>query len=488
VRRLTKLLSLLLSITVFVACNERISNLPSVEGEFEQILQKTHAAGFAVAIVKKDSVIYSNGFGYRDLKNNLPVDINTLFPLGSCTQAFTSSILGLLNSDSKISFDDSPSLYIPELEFWNDTLNSLITLNTMSMHRTGLPRYEVPTMLFPLDSRDDLIQRIKYYRPQSDVNEKFLYNNHMYALLGIVAERIEEEPWEQIVEQRIFNPLDMTNSNCSIDELNTSENSAVGYATLLDNSNSYEEYVDLSSLAPAGAINSSAREMANWLMAWLNDGMYESKSVLPQSYVSEMINSIGQKDYINGWSLGYYKGIEKLEHGGNIAGFTSRIVLFPKEDLGIVVLTNQTHSLLPQIVANTASDIILELERTDWVEKLGSRRNNQTNEEPKKGAEFSQKRNLEEFAGDFNHPAFGLLELFVNQDSLFLKTGKNRIIWLKSYENDIFDLIEPGKTGKEPDHMPYLLNFISDDNGNISAVKTNSGDGNLIFERINNEN
>lgn len=480
-----KLIFVLLCTMVLKNCDRRNSDIVSIENELELIGQKTKAAGFAITVIKEDSVVYSNGFGYRDLKNRLPVNENTLFPIGSCTKAFTSSLLGLLNSKGKISFNDFPSLYIPELEFWNDTLNSSISLNTMSMHKTGLPRYEVPAMLIPLKSRYDLIGRVKYYRPQSGVNEKFIYNNHMYALLGIVSERVEEKTWEGLIRQEIFTPLEMSRSNCTTDELTKSDNIALGYTTLPDNTNKHEAYFDLSALAPAGVINSSVIEMAHWLKSWINNGAYKGKTVLPESHVVELVNSIGQIDYNHGWSLGFYKGIEKLEHGGNIAGFTSRVVLFPRENIGIVVLANQTHSLLPQIVANTASDVMLNLDRTNWVKELGVRRDNtQASNESNKSPELNPLLDHTTFTGNYGHPAFGSFQVFAEKDSLFINTGMNNKIWLKPYGKNVFDLIEPGKHGNELNHIPYLFKFFPGDNGDISAVKMESDDGDLFFNKV----
>ncbi len=68
---------------------------------FARVLKEWHAAGFAVAVVEKDKVVYAKGFGYRDYENKIPVTPNTLFAIGSCTKAFTASLLGILNKDCR---------------------------------------------------------------------------------------------------------------------------------------------------------------------------------------------------------------------------------------------------------------------------------------------------------------------------------------------------------------------------------------------------
>ena len=109
---------------------------------FQRVLKDQKAVGFAVAVVNKDKIIYAKGFGYRDNEKKLPVTPNTLFAIGSCTKAFTASLLGLLNKDGKVDFDKSPREYLPQLHFFNKEMDDEITLRDMMCQRTGLPRHD----------------------------------------------------------------------------------------------------------------------------------------------------------------------------------------------------------------------------------------------------------------------------------------------------------------------------------------------------------
>src|SRR5690606_35074694 len=114
----------------------------------ENILETWKGAGFAVAVVEKDKIIYSKGFGYRDYENKIPVTPNTLFAIGSSSKAFTSGLLGILRGDKKLSFDDSPIRHIPELRFYNNEMNNGITIKDLMTHRTGLPRHDLSWYYF----------------------------------------------------------------------------------------------------------------------------------------------------------------------------------------------------------------------------------------------------------------------------------------------------------------------------------------------------
>ncbi len=97
------------------SANDRFAGL---DAAFNQILKDWHAAGFAVAVVEKDKVIYNKGFGYRDLEKKLPVTPATLFAIGSCTKAFTASLLGLLQKDGKVDFDKPAHNYLQVFFFY----------------------------------------------------------------------------------------------------------------------------------------------------------------------------------------------------------------------------------------------------------------------------------------------------------------------------------------------------------------------------------
>ena len=70
-----------------------------------KVLKDWHAAGVTIAVVEKNQVVYTGGFGYRDLDKKLPVTENTQFAIGSCTKAFTAPILGMLEKDGKLNID-----------------------------------------------------------------------------------------------------------------------------------------------------------------------------------------------------------------------------------------------------------------------------------------------------------------------------------------------------------------------------------------------
>ena len=124
--------------TVMVSTAQTDKRLKGIEKELNALLKRT--TWIAVAVIQKDKVIYSSGFGYRDYENKIPVDSNTLFAIGSSTKAFTCAILGQLKNEGKLTFQDSPLKYVPGLKFYNNNLNeNIIIEDLMSMKRASAP-------------------------------------------------------------------------------------------------------------------------------------------------------------------------------------------------------------------------------------------------------------------------------------------------------------------------------------------------------------
>ncbi|MBN4085134.1 serine hydrolase [Flavobacteriaceae bacterium AH-315-B10] len=469
--------------------------LEGIEKELNKILGETHAAGFAVAVVEKEKIIYAKGFGYSDLGNKTLANANTLFAIGSSTKAFTSAILGQLRHDDKLSFDDSPIKYIPELEFYSDDMNNHIIIKDLMSHRTGLPRHDYSWYLFPTFDKDSLIQRIQYQEPFTGIRQQWYYNNFMFLVQGIIAERITGKSWEDNIRERFFKPLGMTRSNVTIDELEKSTNAAVGYQTEKDSSNTKMKYYKIAGMRPAGSINSSVNEMSNWLITWINKGKFNDKEILPEAYITEAMSSqmvigaaLPDKDipdahfanYGYGWMLMSYKGHYRVEHGGNIDGFSASVAFYPSDSLGIVVLANQNSSRVPGLVRNTIADRMLNVNKTNWTQRFldAIEKAEKTEKEAKESKTSDKIENTkpshikQEYAGTYSHPGYGTFEINVERDSLFAQF-KLMKIWLKHYHYDVFEPFEVKETGIDTtDSGPLRYNFITNNAGEISGMKS----------------
>ncbi|WP_262733089.1 serine hydrolase [Gaetbulibacter sp. NE] len=485
----------LFSILFSITFNAQDKLLRGIEKELNKILEVTNAPGFAVAVVEGDKVVYAKGFGYRDYENKTPVDINTLFAIGSSSKAFTSAILGVLRADEKLSFDDNPRLHIPELEFYNNDMNNNIIIKDLMRHSTGLPRHDGSWYFFPTHDKDSLLARVKYQEPFTGIRQQWYYNNFGFLAQGVIAEKITGKTWEDNIKELFFEPLGMNRSNASISEMKSASNAAYGYLLKDDNTISKMKYYDIAGMSPAGAINSSVYDMTKWLITWINNGKFNDKEIIPESYITEAIGSqmvissnIPDKEfpdiYLNnygyGWFLQSYKGHYRVEHGGNIDGFSANVAFFPTDKIGIVVLTNQNGSAVPSLVRNTIADRMIGAEQTDWAErhKENLEKSKQAQAEAKEESSISNVKNTRpshitlDYTGTYSNKGYGDFKIYVENDSLFSEANGEKI-YFNHFHYDVFEMVDV--TDNKVDTTQYgkalKINFQTNDAGDISGAK-----------------
>jgi CubicO group peptidase (beta-lactamase class C family) len=366
-------------------------------------------------------------------------------------------------------------------------MNAQITIKDLMTHRTGLPRHDGAWRTFTPESKDELIPRIKFQEPVASVRSKYRYNNLMYMVQGVVAERVTEKSWGQNIEESLFKPLEMTNSNTSISALKESEYSAIGYY-FEDGITTKIDYFDLKAIEPAGAINSSVTDMSKWMMAWLNKGTYNDKQVLASSYVkaamsSQMVKSgflprkfdpsTFMNNYGYGWDIGSYKGHYRVDHSGNIEGFSATIALFPSDTLGVVILTNQNRSGIPQTVRNIVADKLLDTPKTeDWMARLEMLVEHQTKVQEVKAIISTEKpvHPLKSYTGFYTHKGYGTFEVVTKNDSLFA-IFPSKTLWLNPVYPNVFETFNFIDDKVEAKYQDKSINFMTNMKGEVTALK-----------------
>jgi CubicO group peptidase (beta-lactamase class C family) len=462
-----------------------------IEAEINKILKDNYAAGVAVAVVEKNKVIFSKGFGYRDIANKLPVTDTTQFAIGSCTKAFTASLIGILQKEKEIDLDKPFTSYLKDFKFYSPELTQQITLRDMMSHRTGLPRHDLSWFVDP-DTRENLTKRIEFMEPSAPLRQTWQYNNFMYLLQGVLTEKLTGKSWESNVESKIFSKLGMGRSNFSVKTMATYKEPALGYNVVKDSIIHNTPYYEIDGMGPAGSINSTVLDMSQWLKVWINGGKLDTVQIIPLSFVTEATSSqmiIGPglpntekpdvqfSNYGFGWMLSSYKGHYRVEHGGNITGFSASTCFFPTDSIGIVVLANQDGSKVPSIVRNTIADRVLGIKYFDW--------NADALKSAKKAKEIAQKAEkastsnqvlqtttshaLNDYTGAYSNSAYGKFEVIQKGDSLFAKL-KNEKWWLGQFHYDIFRPYETSEGIDSTEKSPIRFQFNTGLNGEIESA------------------
>jgi CubicO group peptidase (beta-lactamase class C family) len=409
----------------------RAQKLENITAFIDTTREAWNVPGLAIAIVKDDEVIYSRGFGYRNLAEELPVTPKTLFAIGSSTKAFTAMGLGILVDEGKLDLDKPVREYLPDFRLHDRFATEQMTPRDLVTHRSGLPRHDL--LWYGSDfMREEMYKKLRYLKPSKDFRSTWQYQNLMYMSAGYLIEQLTGELWEDFTRERIFRPLGMQESNFSVDVSARMPDHARPYRLNDEKISEEIPFRNIDAIGPAGSINSSVSEMANWVMLHLAGGKFNDVEIVSTSVLRDMhtphmvLSSISQhKEVINqtyglGWFIEAYRGYRYIHHGGNIDGFSALVTLVPTENLGVVVLTNLNANSLPAVVTRYVVDTMLELEPVNWYARLKPKADDDEEEKEEEKEErvegTTPSHPLKAYAGEYEHPGYGILKIENNGD------------------------------------------------------------------------
>lgn len=413
----------------------KADDLSGFESEVEKIRQDWGVPGMAVVIVKGNQVLYAKGHGLRDVARNLPMTADTLLQIGSSTKSFTAATIASLVEEGKLDWNKPVKTWLPAFKMHDNLATERVSLLDMVSHRTGLPRHDQIWYKEPGLTHAAITQRLQYLEPITDFRTKFEYNNIMFVAAGHVTEVVSGKSWQDTVRERVLRPLGMTRTNFTAAQSERDGNFSLGYRKTKDGAVQIMPFIPTHQIAPAGAIHSSVNEMAAWLQLHLNNGQYQGKQILSSASIDFLHTPHTLSDgnttaelvptgYAPGWFAALYRGHRRLEHGGIIDGFASSMVLLPDAKIGIMVLANLYLTNAHAYTARAAADRLLQLPRVDWsaraLERLAKGdEHNMDPEPPEKRVRYTQPSHaLPDFAGSFEHPAYGTVTVLEQQGKL----------------------------------------------------------------------
>ena len=400
--------------------------------------------GAAVAIVVDDRVVYAKGFGVKNASGKDAVDADTLFFIGSTTKAFTTAAMAMLVDEKKMAWDDPVRKHVEYFHLSDPCADSLVTLRDIVSHRTGLSRHDELWDDSPW-SREEVIRRVGAVALTKPFRSAYQYQNIMFIAAGEAVAAASKTPWNDFVRTRIFEPLGMTHTRVSMADWNATADHAAGHH--------YDRVHDLvlpqpplddDNLAPAGAIKSSARDMAQWIRFQLGNGTFEGRRLVSPEALGEtkmpqtVIRLEGETkennpetnvlSYAMGWNVQDYGGELLIAHGGALNGFRTQVNLLPKRNAGFVVLINAGRSLATVALRNGLADLLIGHAPRDWDAYYLAldRRLDEKDEQKKREREAKRRRDtrpsreLAAYAGTYENTGYGSTTVSVEGDQLVL--------------------------------------------------------------------
>lgn len=424
-------ISLLLGLWMLVAVNAlaQQANPEQIDTLIAQQMERYKVPGMGFALILKGRVVYSKGYGVRDINNKTPVNTDTLFAVGSIAKTFTSLAMVQQVAANRLRLDVPVVQYLPSLKFSDPQKGGKVTLRHLLSNASGLARYDAWVFDPRFDTAQKIIETIEQIPFSSEPGTAFDYNNQNFIIAGAVLERISGKPWAEYVRQNIFRPLGLNRAQITFDEAVKAGNYAAPHSFTAKGLEAVPPFDRFNAIAPAGGIHASVNDLARFLQFQLNP----KQTLLPKALWSEMhrqqvssgafdatqptpLNDI--RGYGLGWFLGEYRGLKGFAHGGNINGFTSMIFALPEKELGMVLLTNlnQANDFLDTTRLMLLEQIFDLQPRTDYSQIPAA----QMSIALSQGAIFVPDSALKPLAGRYSLIGGGSLELVWSDGSLFL--------------------------------------------------------------------
>jgi CubicO group peptidase (beta-lactamase class C family) len=401
--------------------------------------------GVAVAIVKDGEVIYLKAFGVKELGKTDPVTPDTLFPLASCTKAFTTTAMAILVDEGKMAWDDPVRKHVEFFHLSDPLADADVRMRDLVCHRTGLAGHDLLWYRAPWKP-EEAIRRIGHVKLDKPFRGAFQYQSTMFTSAGYGVGTASKSTWKDFVQTRILNPLEMKAT------VFTTADAEKGDHALPHRKNLSGEVVSISVCRmeypdAAASIHASARDLANWVKFQLGDGTWHGKRIvsaknLGETHTAQMAIRVEgltkamnpESHVINygmGWVLQDYRGVELISHAGAIDGFRVHLTLVPEAKLGIVLLANlhQTRMNLP--LSNSIVDLMLGLPKKDWNAhflELQKKDEADTRDRAKERAAKRHQgtkpsRELGAYTGSYEDEAFGTAKVSLEDGQLVWKWG-----------------------------------------------------------------
>lgn len=415
----------------------------AVDALLEDLLKAWRVPGVAVGIVTRDKVLHLKGYGVRELGKPQPVTPDTLFAIGSCTKAFTTTALAMLVDEGKLHWDEPVRRHVEYFRLADPFADGLVTLRDLLSHRTGVGSHDLLWYRAPWGIKES-IQRAGLLAPAYLFRSGFQYQNVMVRAAGVALENASGMSWQDFVRRRILDPLDLKAISFTTAEALKADDHAAAHR-LKDGKPGVIPWYPNPTPDPAGSINACARDLARWAQFHLGDGAFPVQGgtrlvsavnflethapqtiLRPSGFDRAMQPETLQMSYGLGWVIQDYGGELLVSHAGALDGMRTHITLMPNRGYGLVFVNNLENTDMNLAASNTLVDMILGRRLRDWKADLLKVTEDKRVEKEKiakqrealrhKGTKPS--RELKAYAGLYAEPAYGVVQVTLEEGNL----------------------------------------------------------------------
>lgn len=414
-----------------------------------KVMKEWEVPGLAIVVVKDGKVLLRKGYGVRELGKPGIVDTQTLFSCASTTKAMTALVLGMLVDEGKMNWDDPVNKYVPELRLYEPYVTRELRVRDLLLHNTGLSSTDYFWGAADF-TWQEMIQKLVYVKPAYSFRSGFEYQNTMYMIAGVVIERITEKKWNDVMTEKLFAPLGMTQT---VPERTLSKSTNItrphfmvkGTIRILD-------YDKSSQIGAAGGVWSNVDDMGKWVQILLDSGKYAGGRLVKASTFRELFKpqTIAPSDdyptfsvikphwvtYGLGWYQIDYRGKMVNFHTGSLAGLTAIIGLLQDEKFGVYVFGNYDHAEVRHALMYKAFDHFVLGNDRDWNAEFKELYTSLKDAYQKRVDKFEKDRvagtrptlPLDAFEGEYSSPIYGNVKVSTISNGLRFDMNKEFLV------------------------------------------------------------
>ncbi len=319
---------------------------------------RTDSPGCALAVYKQGEIVYERGYGMASLEHGIAITPQTVFDIGSTSKQFTAFAILLLEREGKLSLDDDVRRFLPELPKYDRP----ITVRHLVQHTSGLRDYLTLWALAGVKTESWTTQKqavelvVRQKRPNFAAGDDWLYSNTGYLLLAEVVERASGANLRDFARDRIFGPLGMRHTFYLTDHTLVIPRRATGYAPH-EGGGFQVEMSDFEQIGD-GAVQTTVEDLLLWDRNFYTAAV-GGAAVLQRAQKVGTLNNGRVLDYAAGLTIGQYRGLRTVRHGGAWAGYRADLLRFPDQKTSVACLCNLA-SAAPGRLANQVADVVLE--------------------------------------------------------------------------------------------------------------------------------
>ena len=352
-------------------------------GVLKETMVKWDIPGLAIAIVQGNEIVFGQTYGVQSTATGVPIGLDSVFCIASVSKCFVATAVMQMVERGQVELDAAVSEYLPYFRL-DDHRFTQITIRQVLSHTAGLPdisEFEYHELLAHPEADEGSAER--YVRSLGNrklvarPGARFSYSNIGYNVLGDLLAKVSGKPFETLMQESVMLPSGMPHSTFLLAEV-LRDRLAVPHLfspKVLPNPVYPYHRAD----APASFLHSTVVDMCHWAMTSLSRGTFAGRSILSPAAYTQMWAPVASwgppfpsiyEDMALGWTLGHYKGIETVSHGGMGFGWIDFLLMLPEKNSAVVMMCNGESPVRNRIV-RAAADVLIgerpELEPVSWM-------------------------------------------------------------------------------------------------------------------------